>query len=206
MKWTTKDAFGMRQRSISIEPAISGPRLILAVAFAAFAGCVLVVTARPAAAATATGTQTLNVDIGALGKLAVVQSSVNLTNTGSIFSSFTGTVTIQYEIRTTLSTGSAFITAQAAGDFSPSSGPRIASGDLSYTCSGATIGAACAGSQTVTTSSQTSVVAAGSGICTGVGCAGASPNSVTIVLNLIDSPVAKTGSYSSNLTFSISSL
>jgi len=159
-----------------------------------------------ALAATATGTQSLSINIGALGKVAVVQSSVSLAHTGSIFTSFTGAVTVQYEVRTALSTGSSSLTLKAASEFSPTNGPKIGNADLTYTCSGATVGSGCSGTQTVSTASQTSVVTVGSGACTGSGCAGSSPNSVTVNLNLVDSPLFKTGSYSTNLTFTISAI
>jgi hypothetical protein len=160
----------------------------------------------PAFGAVATGTQTLSPTIGALGKLSVVQSSVSLTHSGTIFANFTGTVTVRYEVRTTISTGSSALTLQAASEFAPGTGPSIAGGDLTYTCSGATAGVSCPGTQTVSTSSQTSVVTVGSGVCTGPGCTGSNPNSVTINLTLVDSPVFKAGSYSTGLTFSISAL
>jgi hypothetical protein len=167
---------------------------------------ILLATAQPALCATASGTQTLNVSVGAIGKLSAVQSSVSLTHAGSVFANFTGAVTLQYKVRTTLSTGSSSLTAKAASEFTPATGPQIANSDLTYTCSGATLGAACSGTQTVSTSSQTNIVTVGSGACTGTGCAGADPNSVTVNVNLIDSPVFKTGSYSTSLTFSISAL
>jgi hypothetical protein len=156
--------------------------------------------------ATATATQTLRVNMGAIGKLAVVPSNVSLAHTGVIFENFAGAVTVQYRVRTMVSTGSSFITLRAASDFSPANGPSIAGADLTYACSGATVGTACSGSQTVSISSQTNVVSVGSGVCTGDGCGGASPNSVTVNLNLVDSPVFKSGSYSTTLTFSISAL
>lgn len=156
--------------------------------------------------ATATATQTLSVNTGAIGKLAVVPSNVSLVHTGAIFENFAGAVTVQYQVRTTVSTGSSFITVQAASDFSPANGPSIAGSDLTYACSGATVGTACSGIKVVSASSQTSVVTVGSGVCTGDGCGGASPNSVTVNLNLVDSPAFKSGSYSTSLTFSISAL
>jgi hypothetical protein len=156
--------------------------------------------------ATGTGTQSLSVNIGALAKVAVVQSSVSLAHTGSIFASFTGTVTVQYEVRTALSTGSSSLTVRAASEFSPANGPKIGNADLTYTCSGATVGAGCSGTQTVSVTSQTGVVTVGSGACTGAGCAGSSPNSVTVNLNLADSPTFKTGSYSVTLTFTSSAI
>jgi hypothetical protein len=159
-----------------------------------------------ASGATATATQTLSVTLGAIGKISVTQSTVALTHTGTIFANFTGSITIQYEVRTTISTGSSSLTLKAGSEFSPATGPSIASGNLTYTCSGTTVGAACSGSQTVSASSQTSVVTMGSGACTGTGCAGSNPDSAIINLNLVDSPTFKTGTYSTNLIFSISAL
>jgi hypothetical protein len=156
--------------------------------------------------ATATGSQTLNVTLGPKAKLSVVQSSVSLTHTGQIFANFTGTLTIQYKIRTTISTGSSSVTVIAASAFTPATGPSIAAGDLTFTCSAASVGTACSGIQTISTSSQTNVVTVGSGACTGTGCAGADPNSVTLNLNLVDSPVFKIGTYSTSLTFTSSAI
>jgi hypothetical protein len=156
--------------------------------------------------ASASGIQTLGINIGAVGKLSVVQSSVSLSHTGQIFAGFTGSVTVRYEVRTDLSGGNSSITVKAASDFSPSNGPSIANSDLTYTCSGATVGTGCSGTQTVSTTSQGGVVTVGSGVCTGPGCPGSNPNSVTLNFNLGDSPAFKTGTYSTTLTFSISAL
>ncbi len=152
-----------------------------------------------------TGTQTLSVNIGAIAKLSPVQSSVTLTHAGATFANFTGGVTVQYKIRTTPS-GSGTLAVQAASDFSPVNGPSIAGSDLTYTCSGATLGTACSGMQTVLTSASTNIVTVGGGVCSGTGCAGPDPNSVSISLTLVDSPTFKTGAYSTSLTFSISAL
>lgn len=160
----------------------------------------------PVWAITATGSQSLGVNIGAAGKVAVVQSSVTLTRTGGTFGNYTGSATLQYKIRTTTSTGSSSITAKASGDFTPTAGPRISNSELTYTCSGATTGTGCSGTQTVSTSSQTSVITVGSGVCTGTGCAGSDPNSVTVNLTLENDPGYKTGTYSTSLVFTISAL
>jgi len=151
------------------------------------------------------GTQTLSANLGANAKLSVVQPSVSLLNAGTTFANFTGAVTVQYKVRTTPS-GSSTLVVNAASDFSPANGPSTANSDLTYTCSGATLGSACSGSQTVLTSSTTNVVTVGAGACSGSGCAGPNPNSVSISLTLVDSPTFKTGSYSTSLTFSISAL
>lgn len=152
-----------------------------------------------------TATQTLSANLGAQAKLAVVQPSVTLLHTGTTFADFTGSVTVQYKVRTKAS-GSSTLIVKAATDFSPANGPSIANADLTYTCSGATLGSACSGSLSVQTTSQTNVVTVGAGTCTGSGCAGSNPNSVSISLTLVDSPTFKTGNYTTSLTFSISAL
>jgi len=152
-----------------------------------------------------TAGQSLSVNIGAIAKLSVVQPSVTLLHAGATFANFTGAVTVQYKVRTTPS-GSSTLLVKAASDFSPANGPSIANSDLTYTCSGATLGTACSGSQTVSTTTQTNVVTVGGGACTGSGCTGADPNSVSISLTLTDSPTFQTGSYSTSLMFSISAL
>lgn len=161
--------------------------------------------ASPAFCATATGTQNVSVSLGAIGKLSVVQPTVGMIHTGQTFASFTGSVGVKYEVRTTISTGNATLSVQAASDFSPSNGPSVANGDLTFTCSGASLGSNCAGTQTMSTSIKT-VVSVGAGACTGAGCAGSNPNSVTVNLTLTDSPVFKTGVYSTTLTFSFSAI
>src|SRR5258708_4883737 len=81
---------------------------------------------------TVTGSQTLSANVGALGKLSVVQSSVSLTHTGTTFADFTAAESVQYKVRTTISTGSASLTVQTTTDFTPAGGPLVASGNLLY--------------------------------------------------------------------------
>ena len=159
-----------------------------------------------------TATQTLQANILAEGGLFTIPS-VTLTKTGTIFNSYTGSLTgLQYRARTT-STGGGNITVKATTDFPcASGGPCIATpptpGDaLTYICSGATLGSNCSGTQTVSTTTSTSVV---SGIpasaCTGGGgsCSAADPNTVNLNFILTNDPKYKTGSYSATLTFTIS--
>jgi len=152
-----------------------------------------------------TGGQTLSANLGPQAKLIVVQPSVPLLHAGATFANFTGGVTVQYKVRTTAS-GSSTLLVKAASDFSPANGPSIVNLDLTYTCGGATLGSACSGSQTVSTTSQTNVVTVGGGVCTGSGCTGSDPNSVSISLTLVDSPTFKTGTYTTSLMFSISAI
>jgi hypothetical protein len=158
------------------------------------------------AQAIATGTQTLRVNLAPNAKLSATPSTATLKATGGIFSNFAATVTLQYKIRTMISSGSSSLTANATGEFAPATGPRIGNGDLTLTCSGATLGTACSGAQTVSTGAQINLLTVGSGACTGSGCGGADPNSMTINLNLANSPAFKTGAYSTGLTFTISGL
>ena len=149
--------------------------------------------------------QSLAVNLGANAKVAVVQPAVTLVHSGGTFANFTGNVTVRYKVRTT-PTGASTLTVAAASEFTPANGPSIAASDLTYTCSAATLGTPCTGSQTVRTSTQGTVVTVGGGACTGSGCTGSDPNSVSISLTLVNSPAFRTGSYSTSLTFSISAL
>jgi hypothetical protein len=157
--------------------------------------------------ATGTATQTLSAQVSAIGKLSV-PSSLNVTNSGSTFAAYTGSLTISYEARTTASTGSGSLTLEATADFSPTGGPSISGGQLTYTCSSATLGTACSGTQTGSTTSQTGVVTMGAGVCTGGGgsCSAVNPNTAQTSFTLADNPAFKTGTYSATLTFTISAL
>ena len=123
-----------------VQSKLSAPRLL--------SWALLGILAPAAAGATATGTQSLQLSLGAIGKILIATPNVELTRAGRIFENFTAPVTILYEIRTTGTTGTGFITTQAAAELAPGNGPRIGSGDLTYTCGGATSGTACTGKQT----------------------------------------------------------
>lgn len=158
-------------------------------------------------AATGTATQTLSAQIDAIAKLSV-PGSLSVTNVGTTFVGYAGNLTVSYRARTTASTGSGSISVEATADFSPTGGPSIASGQLTYTCSSATLGTACSGTQTSSTASQTSVVSIGAGACTGGGgsCSSVNPNTVQTSFALTNNPAFKTGSYSATLTFTASAL
>jgi hypothetical protein len=156
-------------------------------------------------------TQTLNVNVVPLGGLFMQSTPVALTKGNSSFNSFTGTMTLSYRARTRQGTGQGAITVKASTDFSPAGGPSIANppsaGDkFTYTCSGATLGVACFGTQTVSTTAATTVVWLGASACTGGGapCSTANPNSANVTFILSDDPKYKTGSYSATLTWTIS--
>ena len=162
---------------------------------------------------TTLGTQTLHLTLQPDGLLYGFPNSLTLTHTGSLFNNYTGSVSIQYRARTTTGTGTGSITVKASTDFvCASGGPCIATpptaGDaLTYTCTGATLGTNCTGSQTIKTTAATNVVTAiPAGSCTGGGspCTTANPNTVNLNFTLTDDPKYKTGSYSATLIFTIS--
>ena len=154
--------------------------------------------------ATGSTTQTLSATIDAIGKVSV-PSSLTLTSAGTTFVAYSGNLSVSYKARTTTS-GS--LTLKATADFSPAGGPSITSGQLTYTCSAASLGAACSGTQTVSTASPTNVVTLGANVCTGGGgsCSSTNPNSVQSTFTLLNNPAFKTGTYSATLTFTISAI
>ena len=170
---------------------------------------VLVLALLPAYGAAATGnaTQTLSAQINAIGKLSVPANST-VTSAGTTFTGYSGSLTVSYRARTTATTGSGSLTVKASADFSPAGGPSVAAGQLTYTCGAATLGTACSGMQTASTTSQTNIATIGSDACTGGGgsCSTANPNTVQTSLALANSPAYKTGTYSATLTFTISAI
>ena len=156
--------------------------------------------------------QTLTLDLLPAGLLYNVPASVTLTHAGTVFNAFTGTVTLSYRARTTAATGSGSITAKATTDFPCASGgpciltPPTAGDALTYTCTGATLGTNCSGTQTVSTTAATNVVTIPAGACTGAGapCNNASPNTISVNFKLTDDPKYKTGTYTATLTWTIS--
>jgi hypothetical protein len=152
-----------------------------------------------------TTTQGLSADVSPYGKVSL-PANVTLRAVDTRFGgNLGGSLTVSYWARTS-SAGSGSLTVQANSNFSPSGGPSIS--DVTYLCSGATLGAACSGSQTLAISTQTAVVALPSGACTGGGgtCSTAEPNTVELTFSAPDKPHYKTGTYSAQITFTISAL
>lgn len=152
------------------------------------------------------GTVSISVTVGAEAAIQVDTSTTSLANVGTIFNSYTGTTSLTYKIRTTKTGGSGSITLQVTSDFSPAGGPSVATpptaGDtLAYTCTVASPGLACTGSQTSSTTAATPVAAFGADAHSAV--AGTSGTSVFWTLQ--NDPAYKTGSYSATVTFTISS-
>jgi len=166
--------------------------------------CLLALGMIPASGSTGTGNQTLSATINPVGSISA-PASVSLTTGVTTFQPFKGGLTVNYWVRTTPVGGGA-MTLKVSSDFSPAGGPSAASGALAYTCSGATLGTACSGSQTASTTVQTPVLTLPASACTGGGgaCSSQNPNSVNLSFTLTDSPAYATGAYSAQVTFTIS--
>jgi len=155
-------------------------------------------------ASTGTGTQSLSAMINPIGAL-TAPASATLAPNITAFQPFSGNVSLSYQARTTPAGGGS-IGLSMSSDFAPAGGPSIASGALTYTCSGASLGSACSGTQTVSTTAQTPVLTLPASACTGGGgaCSNPNPNSVNLTFTLTDSPAYPTGTYSAKITFVIS--
>ena len=159
----------------------------------------------PARSDVAALSQTINTQLNAVGKVSA-PSSLTLTSTGTVFSPYSGSLTLLYRARSTPAGTGGNITVQATGDFSPSGGPTVPSGGLTYSCSAATLGTPCSGSKTVSLAAQTSVATIPPSACTGGGgaCSAADPNSVRLDFSLTNDPQYKTGNYTATVTFTVS--
>jgi hypothetical protein len=160
----------------------------------------------PTNGSTGTGTQSLTATFSPQGSL-IVPSTATLTSAVTTFQPFTGPLTVSYRARTTPAGGGS-ITVNVSSDFTPAGGPTVTGGALQYTCSGATLGTGCSGTQTATTTSQTPVLTLPASACTGGGgaCSSQDPNSINLVFTLADQPNYPTGSYSARVTFTISAI
>ena len=163
-----------------------------------------VVMCFPAGGGTGAATQAMTATI-APGLVLSAPAGAVLTHSQNNFSAFQSTLALNYEARTT-PTGSGRITLQVTSDFAPTGGPSAAKGTLTYTCAGATLGTACSGSQTASTTAQTPVLTVPASSCTGGGgaCSAQDPNTMNLTFTLVDDPAYQTGSYSATITFTIS--
>ena len=153
---------------------------------------------------TRTVTQSLTAQVVPAASITVSPSTLNLTEGGPTFSSFTTAtpLTVNFMIRTTQSSGSGTITVRAA-QFAPTGGPTVSGSNLTCTCVSSTLGT-CPGTQNVSTSSTVTVLNVPASSCTGSGCSGSNPQSARLSFTLVNQPQYKVGSYSAVLTFTIS--
>lgn len=148
-------------------------------------------------------TQTLTAGFNPAAQL-IVGGSITLLQGAAKFSPFQATVPISYSARTTAGTGGGTITAQVTSNFSPPGGPSAAGNALQFTCSGATLGTPCPGTQTASTSFATTVLTLPPSACTGGTCAGTDPNTINLNFTLTDDPNYSTGIYIATVTLTIS--
>jgi hypothetical protein len=152
----------------------------------------------------ATGTTSVSVVVGAEASLQVNTATTNLTSGGTIFGAYTGTTSLTYKIRTTTSGGTGSITLEVTTDFAPAGGPSVVTpptaGDaLTYTCTAAAPGTACAGPLTSSHTVQTSVATFGANAHSA-----SAGNAGSVVWSLTDDPTYATGTYAATVTFTIS--
>src|SRR5262245_51655301 len=83
---------------------------------------------------TLTTTQTVAVNIAPAAKIVSVQPSLTLVAGGGPFAGFSGSETISLRVRSAPASSTS-LRMQVTGDFSPSGGPSVAAGHLTYTCS-----------------------------------------------------------------------
>lgn len=155
-------------------------------------------------AGSATATQSVSIVLSPQGKI-YVPSSLDLLKSGTAFSAYSGVLPFTFRARTSAA-GTGSITVQATGDFTPSGGPSVAGGMLTYTCTSGGYGVACAGTQVVGVTTQRNVLTLGSGSCTGggSGCSATDPASANLNFRLDNDATVPTGSYQVQLTFTIS--
>ncbi len=167
---------------------------------------VLVCLACGAPCDTGSTTQGLTASLAPNAKLAV-PPSMSLISAGTTFLPFTGTLPVSFRARTTPG-GGGMITLQLTSDFSPRGGPSAASGALTYTCGGASLGAPCSGRHAVSSASQTPVLDLPRSACTGGGggCSALDPNTVQLQFTLENSSAYSTGTYSAQVTLVISAI
>ncbi|HVN04043.1 MAG TPA: hypothetical protein VMT86_06465 [Bryobacteraceae bacterium] len=163
----------------------------------------LILSVHPAGSSTGTASQSLAATIRPAGSISAPALAA-LRTTAANFQPFTGTLSLNYRVRTTPS-GGGNVTLRVTSDFTPSGGPSVAAGALSYTCTGATLGVACIGTQPASTAVQTPVVTLPASACAG-GSGGCSQYTNSVILNfsLADDPGYQTGTYSARVMFTIS--
>lgn len=155
-------------------------------------------------------THSVSVTTSAAGKLHVVQATATLIRGAALFSAYTTTLTLQYYART-LSGGQ--ITVKANSDFaacgSPATAPSVACNVVQYSCGSASFGTACVSTQTLSTSTSTTVLTLpNSSGCTNGGspCGAANPYSLPLTFTVSNDPNYQTGTYTATVQFTISAI
>lgn len=177
----------------------------MSIVFRALAA-VMVTLPLPLLADMAVVNQTVSVTLQPQGKVSV-PGGLTLLKGVQAFTPFTGTMTVSFRARTAPA-ASATVTLQANGNFTPSGGPSVAAGDLTFTCGVAAYGTSCAGVQAVSQVVQKTIITLPPAACTGGGggCSAADPATVPLSFQLANDPSVSTGTYSLPIVFTVSSL
>jgi hypothetical protein len=164
----------------------------------------LILAAAPASGDIQTTTQNMAASISPHGKISV-PATIQIQALSTRFDSLGGGVTVSYWARTSEGGGGS-LTLQAGSEFSPAGGPMVQ--DVTYSCTGGTLGTACSGSQTLAIAAQTPLLSLPAGACTGGGgsCSTQEPNTVQATFSVPNKPQYRTGTYSAPITFTISTL
>ena len=149
----------------------------------------------------ATGTSTVSVTVAAAAAIQVNTATTTLSNGGgtTFATNFTGSTSLTFKLRSTKTTGTASITVQNT-EFA-GNGPKVASTELTFTCTAAS-GTACSGTQNANTAAAVTVV---SFAVSGTGSHSANAgDAATVAWIVADKPSYETGTYTSTATFTIS--
>ena len=151
-----------------------------------------------------TGTTSVSVAVAAEAALTAITGTSTLTSSGTNFSTYTGTTSLTYFIRTTPTSGSGSIVLKVTTDFAPTGGPSVASPPtgtdaLTYNCTVSSPGTACTGPLTAKTTATTSVATFGADAHSAF-----AGNSASVSWSLTNDPVYKVGTYTATVTFTIS--
>ncbi len=170
--------------------------------FAAAAIGVLLAPGHGLKAATASRSQSVSASFAPAAKLSV-PAEIVMTASPMAFGSASGQIALAYRVRTRPS-GNGQLTIQFV-EFSPSGGPSIDAGDLTFTCSAATLGTPCSGTKTASTKAATQILDIPAGSCTGGGTpCGGDPHTMQVGFSLSNDPGYSIGQYSAQVTFTIS--
>ena len=152
----------------------------------------------------ADGTTTLSVSVAAEASISIDTGTTTLSSATGLFADYAGTTNFTYKIRTKQGDGTGTVDVQITSDFGGVGGPSVAhppsAGDaLTYGCTVASPAAACTGSVTALTSGTTSVATFGADARSAK-----AGNTGSVLWNLTNDPVYKTGTYTATATFTIS--
>jgi hypothetical protein len=190
--------FGTFKIPVEKFPALGGRSVVIGLHLLALS----VVAPARISADIQTTTQELAVNVFPYGKVSV-PSSLTLRSADTHFGAVSGTLAVSYWARTS---AGGTLTIQGESEFSPAGGPAVA--QVSFICTGATLGTGCSGTHNLSTTAQATLVDLPSESCTGGGgaCSAQDPNGILVQFLVPSKPSFKTGSYSAQVVLTVSTL